>query len=33
MKKQLKPVATYSNPDLQKDQVYFDNRAKSGIYR
>nr|YP_010218597.1 GIY-YIG endonuclease [Morchella brunnea]UBU98428.1 GIY-YIG endonuclease [Morchella brunnea] len=33
LKKQLKPVATYSNPDLQKDQVYSDNRDKSGIYR
>jgi hypothetical protein len=26
MKNNLKPVATYSNPDLQKDQIYFENR-------
>jgi hypothetical protein len=29
----LTPVATYENPDLQKDQIYFENQGKSGIYR
>jgi hypothetical protein len=29
----LNPVATYSNPDIQKDQIYSENKGKSGIYR
>jgi hypothetical protein len=26
-------VATYENPDIQKDQIYLENKGKSGIYR
>nr|YP_009722237.1 hypothetical protein [Morchella importuna]QGN66639.1 hypothetical protein [Morchella importuna] len=29
----LKPVATYENPDVQQDQIYFENKGKAGIYR
>jgi group I intron endonuclease len=32
MKNSLNPVATYSNPDLQKDKIYSENR-QAGIYR
>ena len=28
----LVPVVTYSNPDIQKDQIYFENKGKAGIY-
>ncbi len=31
--KRLTPVATYENPDIQKDQIYSENKGKSGIYR
>jgi hypothetical protein len=27
------PAAVYENPDLQKDQIYLENKGKSGIYR
>jgi hypothetical protein len=29
----LTPVVTYENPDIQKKQIYFENKGKSGIYR
>lgn len=29
----LNPVATYENPDIQKKQIYSDNKGKAGIYR
>ena len=28
----LVPVVTYSNPDLQKKQIYSENQGKAGIY-
>jgi hypothetical protein len=28
----LTPVATNENPDIQKKEIYFDNKGKSGIY-
>jgi hypothetical protein len=28
----LTPVATYENPDIQKKQIYSENKGKSGIY-
>lgn len=27
------PVAVYEHPDLQKDQIYNDNKGKAGVYR
>jgi hypothetical protein len=27
------PVATYSNPEIQKVKIYSDSAGKSGIYR
>ena len=27
------PVAVYENPDLQQDQIYYENKGKSGVYR
>jgi hypothetical protein len=27
------PVLIYSNPEIQKDQIYSENKGKSGIYR
>jgi hypothetical protein len=27
------PVAVYENPDIQKKQIYLENKGKSGIYR
>jgi len=29
----LTPVATYENPEIQKDKIYSENKGKSGIYR
>ncbi len=29
----LNPVATYENADIQKDQIYYENKGKCGIYR
>jgi hypothetical protein len=29
----LTPVATYENPDIQKKQIYSENKGKAGIYR
>lgn len=29
----LNPVVTYENPDVQKDQIYFENKGNAGIYR
>jgi hypothetical protein len=29
----FRKAAVYENPDLQKDQIYLENKGKSGIYR
>ena len=29
----LNPVATYENAEIQKDQIYYENKGKCGIYR
>lgn len=29
----LTPVVTYENPDIQKEQIYSENKGKSGIYK
>jgi group I intron endonuclease len=33
MTKDIKPAATYENPEIQKNQIYSENKGKSGIYR
>jgi hypothetical protein len=33
MKKNLNPVATYENPEIQKDTIFSENKGKAGIYR
>lgn len=33
MKNNLNPVVTYENADIQKEQIYCDNKGLCGIYR